>query len=253
MLRNKTNVTEMRLEHVMEGERLPRPNKGITRDSLSGKIYDDLRSSLMTGAFEPGERLNIRRLASDYDTSPTPVREAVMQLVREGGLELRPGHELRVPVLSLERYIKIREVRAPLERLAAELAASKITKEELSRLAKANENFMRAEKQKRWKEALAFNKEFHFTIYGASRNDVLVNTIENLWLLSGPFINNQYPSAILEHDKNHPHTLVVDALRRGAAREAGKIVVDEMMSGSCLIIEKVRRDPTYSEQARKHS
>ena len=69
----------------------------IGRDSLSSKIYVKLRHALMTGRYEPGERLNIRQLALTFQTSPTPVREAVMQLCREGALELRPGHLLRVP------------------------------------------------------------------------------------------------------------------------------------------------------------
>ncbi len=55
-----------------------------SRDSLSEKIYNRLRVALMTGAYESGARLNIRGLAASYETSPTPVREAIMQLVREG-------------------------------------------------------------------------------------------------------------------------------------------------------------------------
>ena len=85
-------------------------------------------SHLMTGQYEPGSRLNIRRLAATYNTSPTPVREAIVQLVREGALELRLGHQPRVPVLTIPQYINIRETRAPLERLAAELGAVHITR-----------------------------------------------------------------------------------------------------------------------------
>jgi DNA-binding GntR family transcriptional regulator len=36
-------------------------------------------------------------------------------------------------------------------------------------------------------EALAANPGFHFAIYRASDNEILVGAIENLWFLAGPF------------------------------------------------------------------
>ena len=228
-------------------------NEGIARDSLSAKIYQRLRSDLMTGRYSPGERLNIRRLADTYETSATPVREAMMQLVREGGHELRPGHQLRVPVLSISRYVDIREVRGPLERLATERAAALITETGLAKLEALNDAFFQAEDEDRRKEALALNLEFHFTIYRASGNQVLVNTLENLWLLSGPFINNQYPNASQEHSVNHPHLLIIDALRRRAPGEAGEMVVQDMRVGSHLILDKLKSDPNYGGRTKIRS
>jgi len=218
----------------------------LSRDSLSAMIYKSLKSSLMASAFEPGERLNIRRLAVVFDTSPTPVREAVMQLVREGGLELRPGHELRVPVLTLERYLKIRQVRAPLERMATELATPLISDELLAALAKINKQFLEAEDKGRWKEAMSLNTKFHFTIYAACDNEILVNAIENLWLLVGPFLINQYPSANHPHDEDHPHHHLLDAIRRKNARQAGEIVLQGLQKGSSLIVQKLERDAAYA-------
>jgi len=92
----KTNVAD-----IQEGA-MP----SLSRDSLSEKIYGRLRLALMTGVYDSGARLNIRGLAAGYKTSPTPVREAVMQLVREGALELRLGHQPRVPVLTIPQYIQ---------------------------------------------------------------------------------------------------------------------------------------------------
>src|SRR5271163_1327697 len=165
----------------------------VPRDSLSERIYGRLRLALMTGVYESGARLNIRGLAASYETSPTPVREAVMQLVREGALELRLGHQPRVPVLTIPQYIKIREARVPLERLAAELAAVNMTESLLESLRTFHHRFIQAEQEMKWKEALAANQGFHFAIYRASDNEILVRIIENLWLLAGPFVNNHYP------------------------------------------------------------
>jgi DNA-binding GntR family transcriptional regulator len=211
----------------------------VLRDSLSEKIYARLRLALMTGVYESGARLNIRGLAASYDISPTPVREAVMQLVREGALELRLGHQPRVPVLTIPQYIKIREARVPLERLAAELAAVNMTLSVVETLKTFHQRFVQSEQEMKWKEALAANQEFHFAIYRASDNEILVRMIENLWLLAGPFVNNQYPQVRRAHSELHPHLMIIDALSRKSPSEAGELAVRDLREGSYLILEKL--------------
>lgn len=210
--------------------------EGLGRNSLSERIYARLRVALMTGVYEPGDRLNIRGLAASYETSPTPVREAIMQLVREGALELRLGHQPRVPVLTIPQYVKIREVRAPLERLAAELATVHVTDALVERLKGLHQRFVQSEQEEQWKEALAANQEFHFAIYRTSQNEVLVRIIENLWLLGGPFVNNQYPHVRRAHSEVHPHLMIIDALARQSPSEAGELVVRDLREGSYLIL-----------------
>ena len=218
----------------------PNDTLGLNRDSLSERIYARLRIALMTGQYEPGSRLNIRRLAASYSTSPTPVREAIVQLVREGALELRLGHQPRVPVLTIPQYINIRETRAPLERLAAELGSVHITDAQIELLNEVHERFVQSEKDERWKEALAANQEFHFIIYRASGNDVLVRVIENLWLLAGPFVNNQYPIVRNNAHAVHPHLLIIDALGRRSPGESGDLVVRDLREGSYNILENLK-------------
>jgi DNA-binding GntR family transcriptional regulator len=212
---------------------------GLSRDSLSDRIYARLRVALMTGQYEPGSRLNIRGLAAAYSTSPTPVREAIFQLVREGALELRLGHQPRVPVLSIPQYINIRETRAPLERLAAELAAARISEEDIELLEGLHASFLQNEAREQWKDALAANQEFHFMIYRASDNNVLVRFIENLWLLAGPFVNNQYPIVRNAAAAVHPHVLIIDALRRRSPAETGELIVRDLREGSYNILQKL--------------
>lgn len=224
---------------------------GAVRDSLSEKIYGRLRLALMTGVYESGDRLNIRGLAASYETSPTPVREAIMQLVREGALELRLGHQPRVPVLTIPQYIKIREARVPLERLAAELAAVNVTDDVLDNLRAAHQRFVQSEQEAKWKEALAANQEFHFTIYRTSDNEVLVRIIENLWLLAGPFVNNQYPQVRRAHSEVHPHLLIIDALSRKSPSEAGELAVRDLREGSYLILENLKKAAAEAAPGRR--
>jgi DNA-binding GntR family transcriptional regulator len=226
---------------------------GLSRDSLSERIYARLRVALMTGVYESGAKLNIRGIAAHYEISPTPVREAVMQLVREGALELRLGHQPRVPVLTIPQYINIRETRAPLERLASELAAVHATDALIESLRASHARFVQAERDQKWKEALVANQEFHFAIYRASQNEVLVSVIENLWLLAGPFINNQYPNIRRANSEFHPHLLIIDALSRKSPSEAGELAVRDLREGSYLILKDLKADSPKRHAAPKRS
>jgi DNA-binding GntR family transcriptional regulator len=225
-------------QKIDQPEGSERPGDPLGRTSLSERIYERLRFALMTGGYEPGERLNIRQLAITYETSPTPVREATMQLAREGALELRHGHLLRVPDMTIEGYLEIRDIRIPLERLAAERAASRIAPDELLELQYQSRRCVDAESVGLWKEALAANQEFHFVVYRAARSAVLLRMIENMWLLTGPFINHLYAAARPAYHSAEPHTRIVEALQKGDAAAAGDAVAHDIMLGSTTLVEQ---------------
>lgn len=214
------------------------------RPSLSEKIYADLRVALMAGTYAPGDKLNIRKLSVTCETSVTPVRDAVMQLVREGALVLKPGHQPRVPVLSADQYTEIREVRAPLERLATELATVSVSDAMLEQLIRADDQFIEAERRCDWKRAMSANQEFHFLIYRSSGNQVLVRTIENLWLLTGPLVGSQYIAATRRPSDSALHRQIIDALRRRVPNEAGDLIVQDMRQGSAIILDHLRSAET---------
>ena len=50
-------------------------------DNLQEQLYQNIRSCLLAGRFQPGERLKIRDLAAQWGTSPMPVRAALQRLV----------------------------------------------------------------------------------------------------------------------------------------------------------------------------
>ncbi|WP_142781820.1 GntR family transcriptional regulator [Agrobacterium sp. T29] len=216
----------------------------VRRSSFSDQIYADLRLALMSGAYEPGHKLNIRRLAIDYNISQTPVREAVMQLVADGALEMQLGHQPRVPILQVADYTEIRDARVPLERLATELSAVRITPEQIEQLQVYHDTYIASQQQKDWKAALAANQAFHFNIYKVAGNKVLLKVIENLWLLSGPFVLYQFPTRHASTSEIHPHMRIIDALRRQSAKEAGDWVISDLMDGSKRLLDNIAAKST---------
>ena len=117
---------------------------GDERDNLSDIVYQQLKSGLLRAQFKPHQRFKVRQLAQDLGTSETPVREALMQLSREGAIEIKPRFYIRVRRLTLAEYKEIRAMRLVLEPLAAEHALTNISDETINRLESIHQNLIEA-------------------------------------------------------------------------------------------------------------
>src|SRR5689334_18492683 len=96
--------------------------------SLRSQVYDWLREALTTGRFAPGQKLSFRFIAGTLGVSLTPVREAIRRLVAEGAFEMRPNRSVRVPLMTRDRILELRDIRLALEGLATEKAAALTTR-----------------------------------------------------------------------------------------------------------------------------
>ena len=47
------------------------------KTTLTDKIYQDIKDDILTKVFQPGEKLNIKELAREYQVSDTPVKQAL--------------------------------------------------------------------------------------------------------------------------------------------------------------------------------
>lgn len=64
-------------------------------DTISERVYAELKEDVASGFLSVYVRLDFAELASRYDVSTTPVREAAMRLLGEGLLDLHPKGGLR--------------------------------------------------------------------------------------------------------------------------------------------------------------
>lgn len=98
------------------------------------QAYDTLKTAVVSGRMQPGERLTEESAAEFLGVSRTPAREALTLLSREGILDRGHKGGYLVPIPSLRKITKITEVRKLLEPHAARLAAERVTEAELAGL-----------------------------------------------------------------------------------------------------------------------
>jgi DNA-binding GntR family transcriptional regulator len=212
------------------------PLSQIGRDSLTTRVYDELRGALMEGRFQPGHRFKIRELAGSLGVSETPIREALMQLVRERALTMRAARSVEVAHLTAAQYDELRSIRLLLEGLAAEKATMLISDRDIAILADVNEQLKVAEKEGHWREAVRVNWVFHHTLCRAADMPELLAIIETIWLRNGPVLNMAYPHAPPSYPDRHQHLNVLDGLRaRDPARVKVAIQADLLEGGANLL------------------
>lgn len=183
--------------------------------SLSAQIYQRLKYQLMSARLRPGDRLKIRDLAQSLGTSETPVREALLQLVQDGALEMKPGYYIRVRRLTLREYMELREIRLLLEPHAAVKALPHVDAAFVTDLEQRHASLIKAEQEKDYPTALLANYEFHFSVYRRSGMPQLIEILERLWVQTGPLLNLLYPYGHPTYDGPHQHLNVIAALRAG--------------------------------------
>ncbi|WP_373296894.1 GntR family transcriptional regulator [Streptomyces brasiliensis] len=96
-----------------DGPELPR--LGGRRSSYRERVADALRAALIAGELRPGEVYSAPSLAARFGVSATPVREAMLDLVKEGLVDTVPNKGFRVTAVSDEQLDEYTHIRALIE------------------------------------------------------------------------------------------------------------------------------------------
>ncbi len=91
--------------------------------SLKDKAYHAIKAAILSLKLKPGDPLVESDLAQQLGISKTPVRDALLELEREGFVTKVPFKGTYVTEITLKDVREVFQVRAVLEGLAARLAA----------------------------------------------------------------------------------------------------------------------------------
>jgi DNA-binding GntR family transcriptional regulator len=134
------------------------------------RVSEELREAILSGEFEPGERLRTVSLAKRFGSSRTPVREALVQLEGEGLVDIEPRRGALVRSFASADLIDLYEIRALLEPAAAARAAQRVEDEALDRLRTlvALSDGRGGRGRAAIDDQIAWNEEFHTIVIDAA-------------------------------------------------------------------------------------
>ena len=141
--------------------------------------YSHIKDAIITGKYEPGERLTEESLANALNISRTPIREAIKQLESDGLVTpLKRGVIVRR--FTKEDVRQIYDLRALLESYAASQAAYYRSEYDIEQMVDTNVKYSETIERLTNKhdtshihEIVKLNQMFHDTILKAARNEHL--------------------------------------------------------------------------------
>jgi DNA-binding GntR family transcriptional regulator len=195
---------------------------------------------LVEGRIAPGAKLNERELSELLNVSRTPLREAIKMLAAEGLVELLPHRGAIAVSLSEADVLNTFEVMAGLEGQAGELAAQRITPEELAEIQAMEYEMMAAYTRRDLSSYYQVNARIHDAINTAAKNPVLAQVYNqvNARLQALRFRSNQdgvkWQRAVKEHE------LMIDALDRHDGAAMREVLQQHLRNKRDVVLEQLR-------------
>lgn len=205
----------------------PTPRRGKSlQPSLPTSVdrpqpYESLRDAILANEVLPGTALIESALASWFNVSRTPIREALTRLEQDG-LLARVRGRLVVRERSPDEILDIYETRALLEAAVARFAAERRTTHDIRLLQRSVDRWDLVD-LKDQSAMLETNREFHMTIWRAGHNESLIDLLSRLDLHIARFPVSTLSSPGRWEQAGKEHAALVRAIELRDANAAGEI------------------------------
>lgn len=219
----------------------------IPRSGLHEQVTQRLRQMLVEGRIAPGSKLNERALAELLQVSRTPLREAIKMLAAEGLVELLPNRGAVAVSLNEADILNTFEVMAGLEAQSGELAAERITPQELAEIQAMHFEMLAAYTRRDLPSYYGLNARIHSAINAAAKNPVLASVYNqvNARLQALRFRSNQdgekWKRAVKDHEK------MIEALARHDGNAMREVLLAHLRNKRDAVLVLLRR--AHSEGA----
>lgn len=161
---------------------------GTSDASTVDRAHAALREKILSGAYPPGSRLILSRLANEHEMSFIPVREALQRLEAERMVRSEHNRGATVTELSIADMRDIYETRLVLEGYAVRTATPRMSESDLERARSAltgmGESFLAGDDR----QAYAWHQKFHFALYEPAGSAWTLHLIKLLWFSAERYV-----------------------------------------------------------------
>lgn len=218
--------------------------------SLATAVRRELERRILAGELAPGAKLNEEALAADLRVSRGPVREAFRALEQAGLVRTEKNRGVFVRSLTHFEADELYEVRAGLDAQIGRLAAERCTPAQVEELRRLLRDMEKAARKRNVDEYYPLNVRFHDLLAQVTGNATLLATYRRL-------VNelHLYRRETLEHGPDsfptstHEHLAIVEAVARGDAEKASRLLHDHAMESRERLHRTLERPPAQPPRA----
>ena len=208
-------------------------------------IFIALRRSIIMGHLKPGERFDVEAISKQYNTSVTPVRDALQMLSQEGLVNIKPRSGYFVSHTSLKQLRDLLELRRVLEVAAIEGAANRIQDNQIIELTKVHAGYT-GDDEEAYDRYTDENHQFHYLLAKASGNNELAETVGRLHDRLARFMVLRHAGKTMELT----HKKVIDALKVHNVEAAKQALLDDINDTYEMIMDKVIQEESEAWSVR---
>jgi DNA-binding GntR family transcriptional regulator len=191
------------------------------------RIADAITTAIVERRLMPGTKLAEQQIADIFKVSRTLVRQALNQLSRDHLVNLEPARGAFVAEPSIEEARQVFAVRKMIEvQMARELCAQ-VTPEQVARLREHLRHEADAVARTDVTGRTRLLADFHVVLARLLGNEVLAQLLADL-LSRCSLIALMYQSAHSAEHSAEEHVAIVDAIERGDARTATRLMASHL-------------------------
>lgn len=194
------------------------------RPSVREEVTDVLRGAIVSGEMRPGELYSAAGLGERFGVSATPVREAMLDLGKQGLVEVVRNRGYRVTVLSEADLDQITQIRQLLEPTASAEAVPHITDTELEALRALASAIVDAAAEGDLVSYVNADREFHLRLLGAAGNPRLVRIVDDLRAQTRLYGLSALVASGRLVDSAQEHVEMCDLIASGDAKKLKKLM-----------------------------
>jgi DNA-binding GntR family transcriptional regulator len=220
------------------------PESTARRLADAGRPADRLREAIVTGRFQPSERLVEADVARQLGVGRSAVRTALARLEHEGLVEHERHRGARVRLVGAQEAVEILETRAVLEGLVARHAAARATARDVADLRSILEGMRRRLDAGDLLGASDQNAVLHGRILDISGHATAGRLIATL---KSQLVRFQYRTILLPGRSERSfgeHSAIIDAIAGGDAAAA-----EQAMRGHLSHVAEALRGEVCEHQA----
>lgn len=200
----------------------------IMSRTLVDTVVEQLRGSILSGRFAPGERLVEAELARELGISRGPIREALALLEKDGIVVNVPRRGKFLPAFDGRTIDEIYSLRRVLEPYAVQLLIASLTDPKLASLHESLDRLRDAAEAGDIGGLAQRDIDLHNRLYELAGHDLL----RKVWAES---ISGKLRMLLNVTVRTHPfpatvdnHRLIVDAIADEDGRRARKLIIDHI-------------------------
>lgn len=193
------------------------------------QLYQDLKQDIVTCSLAPGQSLSECELASRYQTSRTPVREACRHLANEGFMTIIPFRGYFVSPLTFGEFNNLQEVQLIVDSAAAQLAAERAGPGQIAELEKWAEYEYERGQVESYYEFLDQNRKLHTGIAAASGNHHLLEIVTNVHARLMRYFFMGLDADSFGAEISVEHCAIVAAIRERQPERARKLATEHIL------------------------